>query len=316
MYSSEIINLFLNHTINGMKQKEISKCLNVSVKQLKIWKGYYKENIEKGIGINEVKFRTPMIHNKNKRYFYREIVEEYVEENKGCGISDIYLAINKELSLSTICRLLKDLNITLKTINNRIVLRNPEYIKNERKNFYINTIKSGIDLENVYSTDEVHFCINDCKRKGYSKVNEPIKKLLKHSKNRETRSMIMTISNTQIVSYKIFNTSIKSQDYLEYLNNNSLNNKMNILDNCRIHHSTIIKEYCIENDFTSLFIPPYTPEYNPIEFVFSELKGIYRKNDFINNIDERIKTSINQVNSLNFKNYYKKVIDTIKSYKD
>ena len=45
------------------------------------------------------------------------------------------------------------------------------------------------------------------------------------------------------------------------------------IDNASWHKTKKVKEYCQENDITLLFLPPYSPEYNPIERVWGYLKS-------------------------------------------
>jgi transposase len=46
-----------------------------------------------------------------------------------------------------------------------------------------------------------------------------------------------------------------------------------IIDNATWHKTKKVKNFCIENNITLLFLPPYSPEYNPIERVWSFLKS-------------------------------------------
>lgn len=46
-----------------------------------------------------------------------------------------------------------------------------------------------------------------------------------------------------------------------------------LIDNASWHKTKKVKEYCQENDITLLFLPPYSPEYNPIERVWGYLKS-------------------------------------------
>ena len=52
-----------------------------------------------------------------------------------------------------------------------------------------------------------------------------------------------------------------------------------LIDNASWHKTKKVKEYCEENNITLLFLPPYSPEYNPIErvwgFLKSKVKNIY-----------------------------------------
>jgi len=45
------------------------------------------------------------------------------------------------------------------------------------------------------------------------------------------------------------------------------------MDNATWHKTDKVKEFCEKNNITLLFLPPYSPEYNPIERVWSFLKS-------------------------------------------
>lgn len=49
-----------------------------------------------------------------------------------------------------------------------------------------------------------------------------------------------------------------------------------VLDNARIHHGVKIKEAVEKAGHTLLYLPPYSPDYNPIELVWSWLKNMVR----------------------------------------
>jgi len=46
-----------------------------------------------------------------------------------------------------------------------------------------------------------------------------------------------------------------------------------LIDNASWHKTKKVLAYCEENNITLLFLPPYSPEYNPIERVWSFLKS-------------------------------------------
>jgi len=53
-----------------------------------------------------------------------------------------------------------------------------------------------------------------------------------------------------------------------------------IIDNAPWHKTLKVKEFCANNNITLLFLPPYSPEYNPIERVWSFLKSKVRQRFF------------------------------------
>lgn len=49
------------------------------------------------------------------------------------------------------------------------------------------------------------------------------------------------------------------------------------MDNVRIHHSKIVKEYINTTNHQIIYNVPYCPEFNPIEMIFSKFKLIINK---------------------------------------
>lgn len=49
-----------------------------------------------------------------------------------------------------------------------------------------------------------------------------------------------------------------------------------VMDNARIHHARQAREYLEDNRINHIYLPPYSPDLNPIENVFSVLKKRYR----------------------------------------
>ncbi|KAI7954409.1 hypothetical protein MJO28_004809 [Puccinia striiformis f. sp. tritici] len=46
-----------------------------------------------------------------------------------------------------------------------------------------------------------------------------------------------------------------------------------VMENARIHHGGRIQEICDQHRVRLLYLPPYSPDFNPIEKVFSVLKS-------------------------------------------
>jgi len=53
-----------------------------------------------------------------------------------------------------------------------------------------------------------------------------------------------------------------------------------LIDNASWHKTIAVQEYCEQNKITLLFLPPYSPEFNPIERVWSFLKSKIRQRFF------------------------------------
>lgn len=51
-----------------------------------------------------------------------------------------------------------------------------------------------------------------------------------------------------------------------------------VMDNHSTHHSEAIREMCIEYRVILLYLPPYSPDLNPIEQSFAQLKAWIKRN--------------------------------------
>ena len=53
--------------------------------------------------------------------------------------------------------------------------------------------------------------------------------------------------------------------------------QMVIMDNLSVHRSAWVKELIEREGASVVLLPPYSPDYNPIEEAFSKVKGLLRK---------------------------------------
>jgi transposase len=69
----------------------------------------------------------------------------------------------------------------------------------------------------------------------------------------------------------------KKEDFKIYLENLRLKYEPDItivavLDNAKIHKAQIVMDYCLQNEIILVYLPPYSPQLNPIEDLWRLLK--------------------------------------------
>jgi transposase len=294
-YNIDIINLFINKKINNFSLNDISESLNISIQTLKRWVFLYSNNILNKTLIKKEEFlKNKKIHGLNKKDKYKNNIISYVYKNEGCVLNDIYEHINNAISKSSICRVLKENNITRKKCNIRVVCKDLDKLNQLRREFS-NKINNKDFLENSEFIDESSFCVNDIVNYGYSEKGKEILKITKHSKNKERLTLLSSISKDTL-KYKIIKGSVNSDIYLNFIESykESYKNKNLVQDNARIHHSNKVKKYCLDNNINMIYNPPYTPEFNPIELIFNKLKTEFKKLDH-KNIYNDIQKCINKL---------------------
>ena len=90
-------------------------------------------------------------------------------------------------------------------------------------------------------------------------------------------NMISTVTNQGKVQFMIYSENMNSDKFIEFLNQLIKNNEQKIfliLDNLRVHHSYIVKDWAAENKekIELFFLPAYSPEKNPDEYLNCDLK--------------------------------------------
>lgn len=117
--------------------------------------------------------------------------------------------------------------------------------------------------------------------RGWAPINE--RAYDKRPANRGSNiSIAGAIKASGFQAFYPYDGAINSERFLEFVENRLLpkmaSEDVLIMDNCRIHHSRMVKERLKELSIQTLYLPPYSPELNPIEEAWSAVKeGLRRK---------------------------------------
>jgi transposase len=128
-----------------------------------------------------------------------------------------------------------------------------------------------------FSLDETSFGRHGKPVNGYSPKGKVLRIVRKQPRITTVSSLVMIsekkivqrINNTKSFNSTLFFDFIKSYDFPE--------KSVILLDNVKFHHCKIVKQYCNEKNISLLYVPPYSPWFNPIEGVFSIVKRLYYK---------------------------------------
>ena len=194
-------------------------------------------------------------------------------------------------------------------------MTNPK-IRRKQINIFKNKTKD-LELEGIISLDESSFDSHIQHNYGWSKYGT--KKVIIKTNKRVRYTLLCATGYKNIINYKIVKNSADKMIFLKFIK--QLIRKLDknkkyyiIMDNCRIHHSKIFKEYMKKyNNIEIIYNVPYSPESNPIEKVFSELKK-YIKDDTSDKleINKLIIGAINNIKNKNIKQYFIKSLNFYK----
>lgn len=258
----------------GQSKTEVSNTYNKSVSTITTWITYYENN---GTVVRPSRVRVPSKFDEHKRQWLLNLYHEnpvlYLDEAK----YEFQIRFNISISTSHICRILHDNNMSWKTLEKRAIqIRDSDIVK-----FMAELNSIDWDYSNLVFLDEVSIDNQGLIRtKGYGIVGE---KLLYRGKfNRKPRmSMLAFLGQNGILETYITEGTFNRLKFFDNCKDFALSgicqkypgrNSVWILDGAKIHcHASIIR-YLRSIGIVPIFLPAYTPFFNPIEYVFGYVK--------------------------------------------
>jgi transposase len=105
---------------------------------------------------------------------------------------------------------------------------------------------------------------------GYFRKGSIAKLKTYRRKGKKSLTLLCAISVNGVVAWKTIDGSCNSTLFIDFIR--LFRSKYLVLDNVSFHKTKDCLRAMNDNSNTALFIPPYSPQYNPIEEFFSQLK--------------------------------------------
>jgi putative transposase len=213
-------------------------------------------------------------------------------------------ALAIDVSRELIRTILKNNNFTKKKAR---FYGQPKDLENKIETFLIKREEFKTQNKIFVSIDEASFGRNNISTYGYALKGKKVF-IRKNIPRMLTRTSICCVSDDNIVDNKILIGSVNKIIFLEFLKNLNLSsNHVILLDNVAFHHTKLVKEYCLLKKIELLYVPPYSPWFNPIELAFSIVKRHYYK-------CQNIENAFNSLTSQHLKSFFTKSLNTITKF--
>jgi transposase len=216
---------------------------------------------------------------------------DWIEEDSGLRIKDIRTRLAERgitISKASICKYLSKLDISYKLVLPIPDRWNADPVVKARREYVLNFI--ALSSHCKVFIDESSFNLHVRRRKGWSLRGEPAKlSLLPKGGN---TSLIASLFPTGIGMHKFVDScpkkpGVRSEDFIIYLNELcvQLPDKVVIIfDNAKIHHTEEVNRFLDTlkkgRGIQVLYLPPYSPFLNPIEYVFAKIKQVVGRSEF------------------------------------
>ena len=300
-YSLDLINASLNYyKSSNIGLRKTAKIFSISKSVLFNWQKYLPlkytniENINLSITPEMLKFLKNSL-NQNPYQTQKEMQER------------INKKFNYDISTTIIKKMLKILNYTKKKACRKFYNKNLKELLCNKKKF--KKLAKSLDKDKIICLDEVGITKDTYKIFGYCQSSKRLQYYVDINKLKIKKSLIVAISNKEVVKYEILeNKNVNGEIFLKFIKEltEKYQNKIILMDNVNFHKSKKIIEIIEQSNNKVLFIPPYSPEFNPIEKLFSVFKNYINKKVNIITKFKNLNKYIDKffVESKNFDNYY------------
>lgn len=313
--------LIIDNHNKELSVKEISEFLNLKLSTVRsIIKKYLNtgkvEKDKKG-GNNHVKVTDEISLG----------IINYVDNNASASLSKIAQYIFREfqinLNVSTVNKVLKKFHYTLKEVllvpERRISQENITQQKEYSRSFL--QLLANTEDSKIIFLDEVGFNVSMRTKRGRAQKGITPHVVVPVLKSRNI-SICCAMTKYKIL-YKEINTSpFNRQSFLGYIQNiinflsaQGLRNCVFIMDNVRFHKCNEVLEKIRSTENSYIFLPPYSPDLNPIENLFSKWKNFVKRSNSQNETQlfENIENGMNSITSEDCGGYFRNMLSHINS---
>jgi len=183
---------------------------------------------------------------------------------------------NVHLPIRTIGEYLKRWGYTPQKPLKKAYEQKPQVVKKWLEEIYPEIKKRAkVEKADIYWGDETGLSSEDNRGRGYSpRGKTPVRF---GTGARFSTSMISAIANQGQCRFMIYKGGLKIDTFLVFLKRliKDVKNKVFlIVDNLKVHHAIKVHEWLEENRtrIEVFFLPPYTPEHNPDEYLNHDVK--------------------------------------------
>ena len=205
------------------------------------------------------------------------MVKELFEERPTQSVLEVHQKVRAiyGCSMSSTRRAIKNLGLSRKRVSKILNPSTPEQIKRIQE--FRKTVKE-IPLEDIISIDESSFDSRMLPHYGYSLKGQRIRNKVTLI-SRDRQSLVCGVSTDCVESHYIVDNSMNKIEFIKFLRATLPDCKQHVLllDNIAFHRSKEVLKVIEDCGKSVLFVPPYSPQYNPIEHVFSSMKNSFRK---------------------------------------
>lgn len=272
--------------MNGCSTREVAKNVGVTEDRvLRIWRGYRRTGeIERPKKAGRKPESCKLLNAEQEQEIRKILIDKTPEQFKlnfmlwtraaVCGLVKRKYGI--ELSLRVMTNYLRGWGMTCQRPTKQAYFQDNVKVERFKKEAYP-AIKARCEAEGgeIYWGDETGVDNQEHYQRGYSLKGRP--PVMKVEAKREAVSMVSAINNYGAARFSFYDGAMNQQLFIEFMERlitDAHRKVFFIVDNLKSHHGKIVAAWLAEHksQIELFFIPPYSPELNPDEYLNHALK--------------------------------------------
>jgi transposase len=269
----------------GESADDLARILNVSRASLFAWQSDYREYGEAGLKTKKTRGPDSKLTSEQMSSLYALLV--------GCdprqlsfGLALWTRAMIQELigrrlgvrlSVAGVGRVLRQLGMSPQRPLYKTYQQNPELVERWKSEEYPKIVKEAKDADAIiYFADEAAIGTHYHAGTTWAPVGQT--PTVKHTGAKKSAFMVSAVNRQGHLRFQLFDKGIKAEDFKAFckrlMSDSDGRPVYLILDNSRVHRAKLLKKFADDsNGMLKLFFPPaYSPELNPDEWVWKNVK--------------------------------------------
>lgn len=271
----------------GIKILEIADIVGVSRNTVGIWLKKYKAEGAKGLKAKQRgrKLGEKRTLTKEQEREVQKLIQDKTPDqlkmafalwNRKAIKELIFRLYSIDMPIRTVGDYLKRWGFTPQRPLKRAYEQNPAKVKNWLTEEYPTiTKRAKLEGAEIHWGDETGMKNDSNYSRGYAPAGQT--PVLRQNAKRFSMSMISSVTNQGKVRFMCYDGAMNAQIFITFLKRLIKDNDQKIfliIDNLRVHHSKLVKEWLQdhEDQIELFYLPAYSPERNPDEYLNRDLK--------------------------------------------
>jgi len=274
---------------SGMKKGDVAESLGVNKNTVSNWCKSFKNEGSKGLTDKKRGAKSEnckLLTHEQEKQIQKWIIDKYPEQYKLPFALWTRKAVQElveqqygiVLARSTMGNYLRSWGFTPQKPKKKAYEQNPKQVKKWLEEEYPVIKKRAAEEDAQIQWGDETGCKNQCNHgrsyapKGKTPVKESMSKSFKIN-------MISTVTNQGKVQFMIYSENMNADKLIEFFKQliKSADKKIFlILDNLKVHHCHVVKEWLLQEEIKQklevFWLPSYSPELNPDEYLNCDLK--------------------------------------------